>query len=492
MKKSIFLLGFLYLFILLNSLVYLDKVPMRGMEQIRAIVSEEMVLTNDYLIPKICHQVYLRKPPLFNWIIAIGGLKDKSISNLEARLPSLIFLILLSFSVYIFLKKENEEKALWAAIITLTSGVTLISYGQQANLDLTFGFLMFIAYIFFIKDKIFLSSLFMGLSILTKGISIIFFYSPFLIYSFMVDNKKKFLKKLGFHFLLSIILPFIWGFIVVVKIGWNSFGETIMFELSDKTIKRSILYALKNAFKFPFKAFLALFPWSLILIAGFKKEINKDKIFITSLLIFSFVFLVLFIFPCGKGRYLTPFVPYFAIISVNFINFNKRIPEVIKNILVYILTFVSIIGGFYIGYKVSIVNGLILAIIGISIYLIINKLESLKWIGLILAIFIFLINNYFFYPLRIKTKFNYKHFAQEVVSILKNKNYINRIIVADNNFKDLKFLFNLERYSKKVVYKNIYPGTKPYIFIINDNSSIKDCKLFLSNRLKRIFIFSCN
>ncbi len=460
MKKALIKLIFINFFIFLNLLFYQNKLPLKHEEPRRAIIAQEMIFTKNFIVPKICQEPYYKKPPFHNWVIAITSLRDKYISNIDARIPSLFSLIFLSFFIFFLYKNINTNVALISSIIGLTSFSSMISYGVKAEPDMLFTFLFFASYFFFIKDKIFISSLFMGASILTKGISPLFFYLSFLIFLLFEKNKIKFIKKLSIHFFLSLILPIIWIGLYYLKGNFNALLNSLFFEVKDRAVS-GIKDIIIDAIEFPYRAFLALFPWSLVFIYSFKKRKINDKILLSSLIIFSVIFLILFIFPCGKGRYFLPAVPFFAIICGNFIDFNKKINLKFLNIFSIIIFIVTFFGMLFFIFKGYYFQSFLIFLIGIFSFIYFKLTINVKEFGLGLAIFILLISSHFINYYRTKYMYNYH---KDAIFIVKKLNKFGHLpIVVDERYKKLRLLFNIEREYRMPLYRS--KNFKKYIYI---------------------------
>ena len=70
MNKKFFLLALALLpaalLIHLGVMVFIDD------EAIRALVAQEMLWSGNYISPTMHGDIYLNKPPLFNWVLALS------------------------------------------------------------------------------------------------------------------------------------------------------------------------------------------------------------------------------------------------------------------------------------------------------------------------------------------------------------------------------------------------------------------------------------
>ncbi len=465
----------------INLVFYSNSLPLKHEEPRRAIISQEMLFTNNFIIPKICQEPYYKKPPFHNWIIALTSIKDKYISNLDARLPSLISLILTTLLIFCLYRNINYEIALISSAIFLTSFSTMISYGIKAEPDMLFTLLFFASYFYFIKEKLLLSSLFMGASILTKGISPLFFYPGLLMYLYFEKDKNEFLKKIFFHFLLSLILPLTWLFLYSMYGNINEFFHNVFFEVKDRTIS-NFYDIITDALLFPIRAFLALFPWSIFIIF-LKKEKIYNKTVLTSLFIFGIIFFILLIFPCGKGRYFLPAVPFFAILAGNLIELEKKISQIFLKYLSILVFFIFLGLAIFLLMKGYFSQSFFLIIIGLFMFVYFNVITNMKEFGVALSIFILLVSAHFFNFYRAKYMYNYHNDAKVIVKRIKN--YGNYPIVVDRNYNKLRLLFNIEREYKMPLYrKKIF---KKYFYM--STYKIKNQKLLFKKRVKNKILY---
>ncbi|MBO6518174.1 MAG: glycosyltransferase family 39 protein, partial [Bacteroidia bacterium] len=71
----------------------LGMMPLSADEPIRALVAADMAINGNYIAPKLNGEVYLNKPPLYNWML-LGFFKVfNSYSEWVVRLPSILSLL---------------------------------------------------------------------------------------------------------------------------------------------------------------------------------------------------------------------------------------------------------------------------------------------------------------------------------------------------------------------------------------------------------------
>ena len=441
----------LLLFILLNLILYTNIVPLYHEEPRRALIAEEMLLSNNFIKPTVLKETYLKKPPFHNWCIALTSLKDKYISNFDARLPSILSYIVLSIILLLFpnIKKYSIE----ASTYILISFSFIFSYALKAEPDMLFTTLLFISFLFYVKNNNFLciliSSLFMSLSILTKGISPIFFYPPLFIYFLFYEKDKiKGFKNLLIHFSLSLILPIIWLLLLSFQTNIISIINTTYSEIF---LRDSINYKkyIGHLLTFPLRAIMATMPISLLLLFSPKKQnIIRDKLYILSFFLFLWMFIILWLYPSGKGRYFLPAIPFFCILASYHIDTQKLFNKTIKKTLLIIFASSLVIAIPFYLYHRFYIQTLIFILTLIFIFYYYNKAALnvlMDTILLTLICTVIFFHGPYFYKKVVY--FNYEGQFNHIVKKIKNTK--EPIFFDNTTKKDLKLAFFISRSTQK-------------------------------------------
>ena len=83
----------------------------------RAIVSLEMEMSGEYIVPTIHGENYYNKPPFYNWVLIGSAKLMGGFSEWSMRMPGLISFILLALCVYKATKKYiNKDAAMLAGL----------------------------------------------------------------------------------------------------------------------------------------------------------------------------------------------------------------------------------------------------------------------------------------------------------------------------------------------------------------------------------------
>ena len=485
----------LLIFIFINLLFYIERMPLIHEEPRRAIIAQEMLITHHFVVPKIYHKPYVKKPPLQNWAIALFGYKNRFVSNTDARLPSIFSLIILGMAIFLLLKK-NPKRAFWSSAIAMTSYVMINSYANKAEPDMMVTMFTFLAYLFYIIGEenivyIGLSSVFMGLGILTKGVSPVFFYPGIILYIFFYKDRK--LKHFGYlllHLLLSLILPAIWLF--AYYSGGNI--DSIIHGFSSEAAARAsggFIRFIKHLFVFPIRVISACFPWSVIIFFIYKRKVyEKDNIYNSSLMIFLFSFVLMEILPGGRGRYFMPAIPFLSIVAANHLDTDKIFSKNLLKYIYYFMMVVPVAVAIYFLKNGYIAQSIILLLLAVSIYIVSKTLFRVSSFGLVLALYIFILYIHGLYFYKSTHYYNYKLYAKSSLEKMDNKNLP---LVVDKPYPT-QLMFNLERYSGRAAYTT-GANFKEYILISN-KKSVNNCNSLFSikydkKHIPRLYFFKC-
>jgi len=314
----IFLLG--AFLINLGTLVLFHEEPRRG------IIAFEMLKRGDFLQPTVLGEPYFKKPPFHNWVLIATSSIFGSISEFSLRLPSALSTVLTSVLIFLFGKSLlGQRQALLAALIYPTFFVVLIGYSTKCEPDTLLTLLITAAtlsWLFFIKREKrfaawFLGYLFTSLALLTKGLPAVQFFGAFVLAYLLVE--KRWRELFRWEHLLAFpiaLVPFgAWLLAVDTQLALKAlFGEV----LSRAPGKTPASKMVKHYASYPFRFLTATLPWSaLFLFYLVKRRVSlvlrseTEKVLALALLI---DFLIYWLFPGTRLRYLMPALPLLALL----------------------------------------------------------------------------------------------------------------------------------------------------------------------------------
>ena len=142
-----------------------------------ALTAKEMVLTSDWLSPKIYGNVWFDKPVFFYWLTA-ASFKLLGFSDLAARLNPAIFAAFGLVLVYWFMSKVTSPRIAFLAMIILGTSLEYVVLAKLVITDMVFFFFnstalvcFYLGYIKSNESKRWYLSMYasMALAVLTKG-----------------------------------------------------------------------------------------------------------------------------------------------------------------------------------------------------------------------------------------------------------------------------------------------------------------------------------
>lgn len=142
MRHKLFLLCLILLpaalLINLGVMVFIDD------EAIRSLVAQEMLWSGNYLSPTMHGDVYINKPPLWNWVLALSFTLFGGASELAARVPTVIGLIGFAATTYYFSRRHfSRYLAGLHALTVITCGRMLFWDSMLALIDVTFSWVVY-------------------------------------------------------------------------------------------------------------------------------------------------------------------------------------------------------------------------------------------------------------------------------------------------------------------------------------------------------------
>ncbi|MBI3119126.1 MAG: glycosyltransferase family 39 protein, partial [Candidatus Hydrogenedentes bacterium] len=86
-----------------------------------AEAAREMMLTGDYLVPRVNGEVYLEKPPLLFWLISLFSLPLGEVTEWSARMPSILSaLAVILFTFLLARDWFGPRVGFWSALVLMT------------------------------------------------------------------------------------------------------------------------------------------------------------------------------------------------------------------------------------------------------------------------------------------------------------------------------------------------------------------------------------
>ncbi len=317
------------LFFLISYLGGLDTIPLRydNDEGRRAIVTAEMMLSGDYITPTINGEIYLNKPPLYNWIVSAYFRVFGDYSMFAFRLQVIVAILLTGACIYHFTKKYTSQAiAFFTAFAFMTNGRILIYDSYIGLIDTTFTLVVYLSFmlIYYYGEKkkyyhlFLITYLLAALGFLLKGVPAMVFQGLTLLTYFTWKRKFKILFRLP-HFAGIALFLAIMGAYYIPFLNRNELDPLVVFgNLLNESSKRTPAHfdigrTILHLFSFPPEMLYHFAPWTLFIVALFQKKLGaalrRNDFIFYSLLVFLVNFPVYWFSPEVYARYLFMFLP---------------------------------------------------------------------------------------------------------------------------------------------------------------------------------------
>jgi 4-amino-4-deoxy-L-arabinose transferase-like glycosyltransferase len=322
----------------------------------RALVALEMILSNQYLAPTLNGEFYYEKPPLFNWLLVLSFKAFGAYSTFAIRFPVVLFTMLFGFVIHYFLRPILGSGKAWIVLIaTITSGRILFYDSFLGLIDIGFSILVFVNFMLFFKlgrEKryalMFFGTYFVAaVAYLMKGMpAIVFqFFTILAIAAFQRDWKLIF-HKYNFIGTLFFIMPVGVYYYFSEQVNPDSLltvFEYTWHQSSQRTVTdHGIWPAVVSSFVFPFEQLYHFAPWTILLVAVFRKGALRTlwQMPFTrfAILAFALNIVVYWTSPGVHPRYLFMFLPLlFAILVEAFFESPERLQGIIYRVLFVVM-----------------------------------------------------------------------------------------------------------------------------------------------------------
>lgn len=319
----------LLLGLLIAYLTHLAYIPLNieNDEARRALVSQEMMLSGDYLTPTLNGEIYLNKPPLYNWIIIAYVKLFGEFSMFAFRLPVIVATVLMGGIVHHFTRKfTNPQVAFFTAFAFMTNGRILIYDSFIGLIDTSFSLVVYLQFmwVYYYGEQKKYGSLFLltylmaAIGFLMKGMPALVFQG-FTLLTYFIWKKKFRLLFHPMHFVGLGLFLLITGSYYYAYFTRNDLAPATLFSnLFLESTKRtpahfSFKRTMLHFFSFPLEMLYHYAPWTLFVLAIFDKNglraLKGNDFMVYSALVLVVNIFVYWLSPEVYARYLFMFIP---------------------------------------------------------------------------------------------------------------------------------------------------------------------------------------
>ena len=302
----------------------------------RAIPTQVMFATGDWLLPHLNGELYLAKPPLLYWLTTATSHLLGNVDEWSVRLPLALAASTVVFAAYRYALRRFGP---WAALFTaqlLIANATFAMFARRAEIEMLLTALCFgalLAALHFIQEQaerrwILLSYFLLGLAVLAKGpLALLFVTLPLLLYALVYRETRAWQvlrDPAGWAILL--LVGSSWFLAVSLQMGFDIWQATVQRDMLNK-IHSTISDSLFSYFVWMLVDFL---PASLLLLLAAPLTTWrrwKSDTRLTALIIAIAVPLLIFTaFSDKHAKYLLPTYPLIALLA------GKRLGELMETV----------------------------------------------------------------------------------------------------------------------------------------------------------------
>lgn len=456
----------------------LGLMPLIADEPIRATVTLEMMLSGNYAVPTVFGDFYYKKPPLYNWLIALFFWLSESWSVFVFRLPSA--LPLLAFGVAIWRVSRHyitEKGALLAAFAFVLSGRLLTRDSMLGHIDIFYSLTTFLGFytVFHFWKKgqywplFLLSYALAAAGVLMKGLPSFLFQGLTLLAWFLYNRQFRKLFHPA-HFAGMALFALLVGGYFYWYSTFHSLGD-YFHALYDQSAQRTVLQrkwyeGIIGLLTFPFENFGHLFPTSLFLFYCFRRGIVREWMK-DSFLAFTAVVLVVNIIPYWVSpgyfpRYLFMLYPLVFILAGWSVFRNSGLRTWLRAVVEYLFLIMGCIllpafsAVFFIPEVWQMDHALswavvLIILVGLSLWLWFRKKEFRLWWSLFFLVLFRIGFDVFVIPYRVQVEHDFpvlrKEQAAEMLAIAGDT----PIRVLDDVPLNIDFAFYLGRAQQRII-----------------------------------------
>lgn len=293
------------------------------------MIAREMVETGDWIVP--CTQrVFLpSRPPLQNWMIAIAGFGFGSIGIWATRLPSVLSVMATVILLYGYLRQQNSRFGSFAGAIAFATMQLVMEFARSGETEAVFT--IFVAGSLLLWHwgwinrwpawKMWSAGYTLAaLGMLTKGIQApVYFCGASFVFLLLMGQWRALFTKGHLVGIVSFLVVFgAWQVPFTLERGIKDSWEIFFGDVAGRFVEKRWGKFFEHLAAYPLELFFVrLMPWSVLLLAFFRKEVLdrlKDRRSTVAYLLIGIVlsFITVWLPTGSKARYYMPMFPSFA------------------------------------------------------------------------------------------------------------------------------------------------------------------------------------
>lgn len=308
----------------------LTDLTLRGEESRRAQVAAEMLRTGDWIVPRQQGELYLSRPPLGSYPIAVMAMATGELSPFAVRFPSVIAILLTTLLLYCYARHFLSPLGAFAAGCSFATAVQVMEIGRlgesEALFTLLAGSSLLLWHLGYVRHWPAAWTWIVGYGLaalagLDKGPQGPVYFMAVSWTWLAMRRDWKYLFS-GGH--LAGVVGFLmvlgsWQVPYLLATNWECSLKIWMYNAADRYQTHSVLGLFGHVLLFPVQVVSCLLPWSVMLGLLFKKKFRRTLGHLRPLVKFHLVALAV-TFPTvwfavsANTRYFMPLYPCLALL----------------------------------------------------------------------------------------------------------------------------------------------------------------------------------
>lgn len=218
-------------------------------------VAREMVVSGDYLVPRVNGEVYFEKPPMLFWLMALASVPFGEVNEVAARLPSVLCAVYIVGLTYALAARLfTRQVAIWAALLLITC-FRFWYQARKGQIDMVLTAEMLTTlYAFWRWDEsrhtkwLFLAYGGIALGLLTKGPPALVFPGLFLMAYYWGNREGRASTRWVWGFLGAIAVAALW-YVPARMAGADTAAEAVQSGMGSNLFRNTIGRALMGVSK---------------------------------------------------------------------------------------------------------------------------------------------------------------------------------------------------------------------------------------------------
>jgi 4-amino-4-deoxy-L-arabinose transferase-like glycosyltransferase len=334
----------------------LGSIGLLGPDEPRyAAVAREMLMSSDYITPRLYGSPWFEKPVLMYWLAAIG-FKVLGVGEAGVRLPSALAATISVFVIYWCGRKLWGRAAGFIAALILATSIGCFAFARAASMDMLLMTCLTLALAFFLvarndstsRSRLWFNAFYaaLGLGVLAKGpVALLLPILSLAGFALVrgTRNEWKTWQPGGLWITAAVAAP--WFILCTIFNGWT-FINVFLLSHNFERFTTPVFGHDRPVYFFLPVLLLLTFPWTFLLISALRRPFGRNEQLLLWWAIVPFVF-----FSVSRSKlpgYILPMVPPIALLlAKEVLQPKSRVYRVAVFIEAGMMAFIGVAFGFY-------------------------------------------------------------------------------------------------------------------------------------------------